>query len=141
MIYLEMCRVSTLGHCPDGCLSSEVAGGALINDRSGVPLSPFHQSGMHVAYKQFCFALPFCFKKTMSFAVTCHSKRAEIRTEELGFARATSKRIKEGFGPRLQAYKLLLKTLTLFCYFWLLFLSFSQDFSTDSLSVMFFIPA
>lgn len=60
MIYLEMYRVSTLGHCPDGCLSSEVAGGTLINDRSSVPLAPFYQSGgMHVTCKQFCFAFPF----------------------------------------------------------------------------------
>lgn len=68
--------------------------------------------------------LSFFEKNPLSFAVTCHSERAEIRTQELGFARATSKRMKEEFGPRLQACKLLLKTLPTF--FWAFHRTFQQ---------------
>lgn len=146
MIYLEMYRVSTPGHCPNGSLSLEVARRNLINDRSSAPLPPFYS---------FAFLILFFFLN-MSFAVTYHSERVEIRTEELGFACVVSKRIKEEFGPRLQACKLLFKpriqrfsfekvlqteldlhttTPPFFCYFWLFSWAFHR--ATDSLCHIF----
>lgn len=106
MIYLEMYRVSTPCHCPDECLSSEVAWGTLINDRSGAPLSPFYQSGgMHVACS---FAFLF-FSCLLPLPTTPSERKSGLKSWDLLGPHPNGQRNICPFGPRLQACKLLFK--------------------------------